>query len=367
MSLFELLPNETLEYLFSFTLTSHFPLRQTCKLLRENIPPLTSYDFKDRAYEAGDIDLIKHYKLPCSVHNLETILRKGHEGLFGMQEDLLTGLLNADQDRVASACVQGRSRYIIDYLFRQGHVKRNSLVLEACRQNYLELVKEMYSKMDDYSHPSNDREGMSMHECVLAAVSEEALDVLAWLVEKDNTCYSTILHKAAYRHRTKVLRWLPQEHVRMMTRRYLFLCACSAPNMDMFNFLLEMDYLAKQGPKVSTVLARSPHVEMLRTLVLSKGWILSEEMFETALEWSCQDMLSCLLELHCPHDQNLLTLLHMAKHDNLAWLIKNLSFTEETLLHVCMHGESENLLVQLIRQGCLPESFKRFYIERSSI
>ncbi|SPN79944.1 Ankyrin repeat-containing protein [Cedratvirus Zaza IHUMI] len=135
----------------------------------------------------------------------------------------------------------------------------------------------------------------------------------------------------------------------------------------MFNFLLEIDYLAKQGPKLSTVLAGSAHVEMMRTLVLTKGWVLCKEMFETALEWSCQDMLSCLLELHCPHDQDLLTLLYTAKHDNLSWLIKNLSFPEETLLHVCMHGESENLLVQLIRQGCLPESFRRFYIELRSI
>nr|WIL04459.1 hypothetical protein Clen_529 [Cedratvirus lena] len=336
---FELLPNEVLEYLFSFLSLSHFPLRQTCKLFREVIPPLDCYDFKDQAYEAGDVALIEHYNLPCSQHNLETILRKGHEELFKREEDRIkTGY------SFASACVQGRSIYIIDYLFKKGYVTRTSLVDEACRQNYLDLVKDLY------------REEINIRDCALLAVSGEALDVLSWIVEKDNNYYNAISYEAVNLFRTKVLRWLPQEQIKKIGSRYMFICACSAPNLDMYNFLAEIDHLPRQGLLVNQNLCKSFNVAMMRDLVKSKGWTLNEDMFVTALELGYEEMLSCLLELDCPLP-NLNILYDRVRSRNITWLLKNLPPTEEIMLEICMSAERERLLFQLIK-GYLPESFK---------
>ncbi|SHO33641.1 Pseudo ankyrin repeat-like [Cedratvirus A11] len=187
------------------------------------------------------------------------------------------------------------------------------------------------------------------------AVQDNALDVLDWIVEKDETYYNLILHDAIHHHRTGVLRWLPREQLKKISKRDLFVKACSAPNMDMFNFLLEVDYVTGQTITVSLRLAESRHVQMMRTLVLDKGWVLSEEMFDAALERGCTEMLSCLFELGCPHDETQ-ALYQTVKDDNIPWLIKNLPLTEDGILDVCMKGP-ENVLVQLIRQGCLPDSF----------
>lgn len=338
--MFHLLPNETLEYIFSFLPASHFPLRCTCKLFREIIPPVTFVEFKDRVYEAGDLTLAQRYQLPCSWNNLQTILRKGHEGLFKRQEDKL----HFGYAPFAEACVRGKNRYIIDYLFTKGYVLRASLVYEACLQNYLELVKEMFT------------EEVDLFQCVCKAVHGEALEVLSWIVQKKEGYYTTILRLALTHHKTKVLRWLPLEKVKSMSKREFFVTACSAPDMDLFKFLLDIDYIAEQTPSLSVALAESPHVEMLRTLVEKRGWTLDEEMFEIALERGCEKMLSCLLELECPHDDTY-TLYHMAKDENVPWLIKNLPLTEDHLLDICTSGP-ENVLLCLVREGCLPESFK---------
>jgi hypothetical protein len=94
---------------------------------------------------------------------------------------------------------------------------------------------------------------------------------------------------------------------------------------------------------------------MLKILVTERGWALCEDMFDAALERGCIEMLSCLLELGCPHEETR-ALYQTVKDDNLPWLINNLPLVEKDLLDVCMNG-SENILVQLIKQGCLPDSF----------
>nr|WIL03045.1 hypothetical protein Cbor_3 [Cedratvirus borely] len=187
------------------------------------------------------------------------------------------------------------------------------------------------------------------------AVEGAELDVLDWIVEKDETYYNLILHHAIHHHQTKVLRWLPREQLKKISKRDLFVKACSAPDMDMFNFLLEVDYVTGQTITVSLRLAESRHVQMLRTLVTERAWVLNEEMFDAALERGCTEMLSCLLELGCPHDETQ-ALYQTVKDENISWLIKNLPLTEDGMLDVCMKGP-ENVLVQLIRQGCLPDSF----------
>nr|WIL03676.1 hypothetical protein Cplu_604 [Cedratvirus plubellavi] len=187
------------------------------------------------------------------------------------------------------------------------------------------------------------------------AVEGAALDVLDWIVEKDETYYNLILHHAIHHHQTKVLRWLPREQLKKISKRDLFVKACSAPDMDMFNFLLEVDYVTGQTITVSLRLAESRHVQMLRTLVTERGWVLNEEMFDAALQLGHEKMLSCLFELGCPHDETR-ALYQTVKDENISWLIKNLPLTEDGILDVCMKGP-ENVLVQLIRQGCLPDSF----------
>ena len=338
--MFDLLPNETLEHLFSFLSASHFPLRQTCRLFRDLIPPVTFSDFKDRVYEAGDLALAQSYNLSCSRDNLQTILRKGHEKMFQRQEDKL----HFGYAPFAEACVQGRNRYIIDYLFKKGYVLRVSLVYEACIQNYLGLVQDMFI------------EEIDLYECAWRAVCGEALDVLSWIAGKDESYCSIILHLALTNHKTKVLRWLPVEKVKAMSKRELFISACSAPTMDMFNFLLEIDYIVEQRPSTSVALVKSVHTQMLRNLLEKRDWTLDEEMFEVALEQGCEEMLSCLLELDCVHD-DVHSLYHKAKEENLPWLIKNLPLTEDHLLEICMNGP-EKVLLHLVREGCLPESFQ---------
>ncbi|SHO33639.1 Pseudo ankyrin repeat-like [Cedratvirus A11] len=282
MSFFELLPNETLEYIFSYIPLSYFPLRQTCKLFRDNIPIVTSEEFRDQVYEAGDRALAEHYNLPCSPDNFQTILRKGHEELFKRQEDKIY----FGYGHFTQACVQGKNEYIINYLLNKGYTTRSALFYEACAQNHLELAKRMYG------------DETMLYACTQKAVDGDALDVLDWIVAKDEIYYTVALYRATYHHKPKVLRWLSRERLKEIPARDMFLSACSAPNMDMFNFLLEIDYIPEQEPEVSTFLAKSVHTQMMRTLVLERGWTLTEEMFSAALE---QEMLSCLLELGCPH------------------------------------------------------------------
>nr|WIL03874.1 DNA-directed RNA polymerase subunit [Cedratvirus plubellavi] len=283
MSFFELLPNEVLEYIFSYIPLSYFPLRQTCKLFRDNIPTIASEKFRDQVYEAGDRALAEYYNLPCSWDNFQTILRKGHEELFKRQEDKI------NPGHLTQACVQGRNEYIINYLLNKGYTTSSALFYEACAQNHLELAKRMYG--DDT---------MMLYACTQKAVDGDALDVLDWIVAKDKIYYTVALYRATYHHKPKVLRWLSRERLTGIPARDMFLSACSAPNMEMFNVLLEMDYIPEQGSAVSVELAKSPHTEMMRTLVLTKGWVLCKEMFQAASEPGHEEMLSCLLGLDCP-------------------------------------------------------------------
>ncbi|SHO33640.1 Hypothetical protein BQ3484_572 [Cedratvirus A11] len=340
MSFFEFVPNEVLEHIVSFVPESRFPLRQTCALLRNNIPHINRYQFRNQLYEKGSVELILHYKLPCSEENFETILRKGHEELFKVRKNNCTRCIHHS---LLSAAVQGRSKYIINYLFTKGYVTRSSLVYEACKQNYLDLVKEMFT------------EEVEMYKCTCEAVAGEALDVLAWLVEKDETYYNVILQHAMHTHKVQVLRWLPKKILTRVSRKELFLCACDADSMDLFNFLLEANYLPRQRPGVYTRLAASKHVHMLETLVKSKGWVLREEMFETALEEGCHTMLSCLLQLDCPRE-DLETLYTVSSGSNVLWLIDNLPPTEDILMDLCLGGR-EAVIIHLIKNGLLPESF----------
>ncbi|SPN79096.1 Ankyrin repeat-containing protein, partial [Brazilian cedratvirus IHUMI] len=256
----------------------------------------------------------------------------------------LEGEISFARASFAEACVQGESRYIIDYLLSQGYVERSSLAYAACKYNYLDLVKEFY-------------EGeFQLHGFCCSAVEGDALEVLAWIVEQDHRYCSSILYQAMHNHRTKVLRWLPRRQLRKLTRKGLFVAACSAPDMDMFNFLLEKNYLPKQVESVSLKLAQSPHVDMLRILVKEKGWVLDEDMFDAALERGCEQMLSCLLELGCLH-ADIQELYHTVGEDNVLWLIKNFPLTEQGMLEICTEGP-EHVLYHLLKEGCLPESFK---------
>lgn len=183
------------------------------------------------------------------------------------------------------------------------------------------------------------------------------MEVLDWIVEKNKSYHRVILHVAINHHRTKVLRWFSVEEIKSMSRkRDLFINTCSAPNLDMFNFLLEIDYIAEQSPSLSIALVESIHVEMLRILVQKRGWTLNEEMFKAALERGCEDMLSCLLDLGCPHDDTQV-LYQNTKEENIPWLIKNLPLQEDHLLDICINGP-EKVLLCLVRKGCLPENFK---------
>ncbi|QIN54663.1 hypothetical protein [Cedratvirus kamchatka] len=334
--MFHLLPIETLKYLFSFAPVCHFPLRQVCRLFREVIPPLTLSKYRDLLYEAGDVALIEHYKLPCSQHNFETILRRGHEKLFEREENKIYFCS-------AQACVQGRNEYIIKQLLNRGHVSRTALLYEACRQNHLDLAKRMH------------REESELCVCTGEAVQGAALEVLVWIVARDTSYYNLILQAAIHYRQTKVLRWLPQRQLRKISKRDLFVKACSSTNMDLFNFLLEIDYVSKQTITMSLRLAESSHVQMIRIAVLQKGWVLCEEMFDAALELGCEEMLSCLLELGCPHEERE-ALYQTVGEKNIPWLIRNLPLPEDSLLDVCRNGP-EDVLFHLVRQGCLPDSF----------
>lgn len=190
---------------------------------------------------------------------------------------------------------------------------------------------------------------------VCEALENKELDILTWAVEKDDSCYNLILHDSIHYHRTDILRWLPRKQLRKVDRRTFFASACSAPNMDMFNFLLDVDYVAGQTSTTSLRLAESPHVEMLRILVKERGWVLSEEMFDAALSLGCSQMLSCLLELDCPH-ADVQELYLTTREENLPWLLNNLPLTEEEMLEVCTNGP-DDVLFHLIRQGHLPEEF----------
>ena len=305
--MFHLLP---LEHIFSFLPAYHFPLRQVCRLFRNVIPPLTLGEFRDLLYEVDDPVLLEHYNLPCSSHNLQTIVSKDQQST-------------------------------IEYLANKGYV--SALLYEACRQNRVELVKRMY------------REESELCVCTGEAVQSVALDVLSWIVARDPSYYNLILHAALHYHQVKVLRWFPGEQLRKMSKRELFIRACSCPNMELFNFLLEIDYVCKQTITISLRLAQSPHVEMLKILFEQRGWVLSEEMFDAALERGCVQMLSCLLELGCPHD-DIRELYLSAREENLPWLLNSLPLTEEDMFEVCNNGP-DDVLFHLIRQGHLPEEF----------
>lgn len=62
------------------------------------------------------------------------------------------------------------------------------------------------------------------------------------------------------------------------------------------------------------------------------------------------------MKLDCPHG-DIQELYHTAKEENLPWLIKNLPLTEQGMLEICMEGP-EHVLCHLLKEGCLPESFK---------
>ncbi|SOB74517.1 hypothetical protein BQ9231_00634 [Cedratvirus lausannensis] len=338
MSLFEVLPNEVLEYIFSFTPQARFPLRQTCVFFLNNIDKVTPKDFVQQVYQVGDVNLAQHYNLPCSPESMKTILCKGHEELFKIRGNM--DLLPSD---LATCLVQGRNDYITNYLLDNGYIDRPSLVYEACRQNYLHLVEKFYI------------EDMSMWKCAMRAVEGESLDVLNWIVGKEKIYYHAILHEAEMSCRLKVLRWAPVKKVKKMSsKKIMFRSACFAPNMDMFNFLLEVDCLPKQGPKVCTNLAKSAHVQMVRILVTERGWTLTEEMFSTALKKGCVEMLSCLLELGCPHDDDLSELYSASREENIPWLASNLPLTEDAYMRI----PKEETLVCLVKSNLLPESFK---------
>ncbi|SPN79092.1 Ankyrin repeat-containing protein [Brazilian cedratvirus IHUMI] len=306
--MFHLLSITELERIFSFLPAYHFALRQVCRLFRKVISPLALSEFRDLVYEAGDVTLLEHYRLPCSSHNLQTIVERGQQST-------------------------------IEYLVNKGYT--SALLYEACRQNQVDLAKRMY------------RVESELCLCTGEAVQNVALDVLSWIVARDPSYYNLILHAALHHHKVKVLRWLPQRQLRKMSKRDLFVRACSAPSMDLFNFLLEIDYVSKQTITLSLRLAESPHAQMLRTLVKERGWVLSEEMFDTALERGYPVMLSCLLELGCPHD-DVQELYLTTKEENLPWLLNNLPLTGEHMLEVCRQGPDE-VLFHLIRQGHLPE------------
>lgn len=340
--MFHLLPNEVLEHLFSFLPVHHFPLRQVCILFRQVLVPVSPCDFRDQVFEAGEVDLLKLYNLPCSSCNFEMVLKRGHEELFRLVEN---SVQKGNCHSLSYACVQGGSKYITDRLLRKGYVTHSSLAYAACKQNRLELVKEMYN------------EEIELYSCVHEAVIGNALDILQWIVEKDPTYYNVILYTAIHLHREKVLCWLPRSHLRKVTRKDLFNRACLAPNMNMFKFLLEINYLPPQTLEISVELAKSPHVQMMKTLVTERGWTLDEDMFVAALQEGCHEMLSCLLELDCPRD-DLNTLYFTSKESNIPWLIDNLPPTKEAMFDMCINFNTESVLFSLVTKGHLPESFK---------
>lgn len=336
--MFDLLPNEVLEHILTYTPCYHFPLRQVCKLLREQLPVLSGEDFREEVYQRGELFLASHYNLPCSSSNLETILKRGHKSLLRREKKRIP----VDCSHLVPACVQGRSQYIINYLLRKGHVQRRDVLDEACRQNYVELVKKLYEREEE------------LRDCTLLAVCAEALDVLSWLSEKDNL-QTTILNMAVQHRRTKVLKWLPQETLAYLRKRDLFFYACSAPDLSMFEFMLENNLLPQQTLSISTTLAASPHAEMMKRLVLDRGWVLDEEMFETALREGCTDMLSCLLELGCPRGEDLY---RVTRKVNLPWLVENFPLDEEDMLDECKLGTRQSVILALLRGGHPPEHFK---------
>ena len=246
---------------------------------------------------------------------------------------------------LAKCAVQGKSRYIINSLLEEGYVTRPSLVYEACRQNYLELVKDLYT------------EEVEMHLCVSHAVGGEALDVLGWLIEKDDTLHPYISRQALSQTKVKVLRWSPREEVYKMDKNNLFFHACEAEEIDLFNFLLEIDYLPEeQDPQLFGELAISKHVQMVKTLVLERGWILDEQVFNDALEAGPPQILACLLSLGCPRSHPI-DLYRTAKVENVYWLLDNLPPTEDILLDLCCVRGEEAIIIHLIENGLLPESF----------
>nr|WIL04458.1 F-box-like domain-containing protein [Cedratvirus lena] len=341
MSSFELLPNEVLEHIFSYVIQSQFPLRQTCKFFRNNIEPIKPYQFVKQCYLVGDVALIQHYKLPCSMENFNIVLEKGHEEVFKIRKNI-----DRHSTSMTPCAVRGRNRFIINYILNKGYETRASLVYEACRQNSPELVKELYTSDVD------------LHWCATHATAAESLDVLQWIVEKDQGYYNIIVQGAVYHHSVAVLRWLPRKVlVGTFSKRDLFLQACDAKSADMFKFLLGINYFPKQKPSLSISLAESENVEMMRMLVLERGWILNEEMFDAALSDGNSEMLSCLLHLGCPHADPE-TLYSIANEEGVYWLLSNFSPTENILRDLCCTGGQEAIIIHLIKNNLLPESFE---------
>lgn len=336
MSLFETLPDEVLEHLFSFVLESHFPLRQTCSFLRNLLDPVTSETFVKQTYESGDINLVQHYNMPCSQENFEIILRQGHEELFKIRKNL----------KLTSACltacaVQGRNDYIINYLLDKGYVTAFFLVYEACEQNYLRLVSKFYT-ID-----------VNMYICMCRAVRGEALDVLNWLVSREKHFLSLIVDEAVKLCKVKVLRWVPMEKIKKFSKKITFAKTCRSPNLDMFNFFREIDHLPRQNKKLSRNMVKSSHLQILKTMILEKSWTLTEDMFETALEKGCIEMVFYLLELGCPRT-NSASLYSVCGVENLPWLLNNITLTEDAYMNI----DKEQVLIFLVQGNHVPDSFK---------
>lgn len=323
--MFHLLPNEVLENVISFAPIYRFPLRQVCTLFRINLEPMQSKDFITQAYLVGDLTLIEYYNLPCSKEEFHIILRQGHEMLFRREENKISFTYGS----LVESCVQGGNEYIISQLLTQGRTSRAALFYEACRQNKVDLVERLY-------------EEETAHMGIIKAVVGCALDVLDWLMEKDRSYHTKILYEAAHYHQAKVLRRLPQHVLESMPRKDMFTSACSAPDMDMFEFLLEVDYLPEEKLSLSLQLAATPHVQMMRTLILERGWSLDKDLFDIALELGCPEMLSCLLELDCPR-RDVLTLYCLINDENSSWLVEHFPLTEDTLMNLCL-GRGEHLL-----------------------
>ena len=337
MSLFDLLPNELLEYVLAYIPESRFPLRQVCRLLRHNVEPCSPHDFIKLCYLRGSASLVQHYQLACYKEDFQTVLEKGHEEVFRIRGPKRCWSF------MASSSVQGKSRYIINSLLEQNWVSRSSLVYEACAQNQIELVKDLYT------------EEAEMYTCTFKAVGGEALDVLAWIVDREKSYYRVILQQALVQGRVKVLRWLPRGELRSFRKEDFFHQACTLPSLDLFNFLLEIDYLPRQKPSNSISLAKSGHVLIMETMV-KRGWTLCEEMFEAALNGGSEEMLSCLCSLNCPRD-DLETLYSLVEDKNFVWLVDNLPPTENILRDLCLGGTEESL-IHLIQGNYLPHNFK---------
>jgi hypothetical protein len=296
-------------------------------------------EFKRLAYARDSLSLIMYYNLPCYEEDFALVLEKGCLGLFHAFIEM-----HQDHPLLASASVKGGNKHIIQSLLERGYSTLSSLVYQACLQDKLDLFRDLYSVEID------------MCRCVSSAVLGGALSVLRWITERDATYLNIVLQQALVGRNVKVLSWLPRKVVKRAEKRELFFVACGG-GVEMLNFLIEKNYLPRHSTDLLQCLAKTGHVQVMRTLVSEKHWPLDEEVFISALEGGSPEMLSCLLELGCPwSDLEDMYSVASCSDENTFWLLANIPPTEDILLELCS-TDNEAVIVHLVKNGLLPESF----------